>query len=225
MREYPANDAGAPTLVFGHGAGAGEEHPWIVRVARDLAAHGVRVVTFNFPYRAEGRKLPDKPPVLEAAFQAAWNEVVAADRKSGRADAPYFAGGKSMGARIASQAAARRLLSPAPAGLVFFGYPLHPPGKPGQRRDAHLPDIVAPMLFLHGTRDPFGSPDEMRELTLGASARAKRATLEVIDGGDHSLIAPKSKDPKSLERAITFAANWIVSVSQARSTPEVDLRD
>jgi uncharacterized protein len=211
VRDYPAGGPSAPTLIFGHGAGAGHEHPWIVRVARGMSERGVRVVTFNFPYRAEGRKLPDKAPVLEAAFQAMWDEVAAGDRMANRSGRWYFAGGKSMGARISSQAAATRGLSPAPAGLVFFGYPLHPPAKPEQRRDRHLPQVGAPMLFLHGTRDPFGSPEEMRMLVDGLTG----ASLEIVPGGDHSLAASKRDDParRSLDRAMDVAAGWILKLS------------
>jgi predicted alpha/beta-hydrolase family hydrolase len=161
----------------------------------------VRAVTFNFPYIEEKRKVPDRGPVLEDAFAVVWREVASA------AAGLVFAGGKSMGGRIASQLAARGGFDPAPAGLVFFGYPLHPPGKPGQRRDRHLASIDAPLLFLHGTRDPFASPDEMRGLVAGLS----RATLEFIDGGDHSLVAPKRQDPEaaSLERAMDLAAAFV----------------
>ncbi len=156
-------------------------------------------MTFNFPYIDAGKHVPDSGAVLEDAFRDAWASV----RETG----PMFAGGKSMGGRIASQAAAKNALEPAPAGLVFFGYPLHPPGKPAQRRDKHLPAITAPMLFLHGTRDPFGSPDEMRALVDGLPG----ATLEIVDGGDHSLAAPKRRDPAgaALERAMDTAAAWM----------------
>ena len=185
--------------MLGHGAGAGHTHPWMIRVADGLADRGVQVVTFDFPYIAAGRRVPDRGPDLERAFEAEW--------QSARASGPMFAGGKSMGGRIASQSAARGGFDPAPAGLVFFGYPLHPPGKPAQRRDKHLPAIAAPMLFLHGTRDPFGSPDEMRDLV----ATLPSATLEIIDGGDHSLLASRQKPAASasLERALDLAAGWI----------------
>ena len=156
--QYFSSDPASATLIFGHGAGAGQDHPWIVRVAKGLAARGVRVVTFDFPYRVAKRKVPDPPAVLEKAFAAIWQETIDADRAAGRQVRAYFAGGKSMGGRISSQATAHDLLVPAPAGLVFFGYPLHPPGKPDQRRDAHLPAISVPRLFIHGTRDPFGTP-------------------------------------------------------------------
>jgi predicted alpha/beta-hydrolase family hydrolase len=211
MRQYPASAPSSPVLVFGHGAGAGEEHPWIVRVGKGLAERGVRVVTFNFPYRAEGRKLPDKPAVLEAAFRSAWDEVVATDRRDGRQPRAYFAGGKSMGAKISSQVTANGGLSPAPTGLVFFGYPLHPPGKPEQRRDKHLPAVASPMLFIHGTRDPFGSREEIESLAGGLTG----ASVEIIHGGDHSLAASKGDDPQrtSLERAMDRAAAWMLAGS------------
>ncbi len=107
-----------------------------------------------------------------------------------------IAAGKSMGGRIASQVAAKGGFDPPPAALVFFGYPLHPPNQPAKRRDEHLPRVTAPMLFLHGTRDPFGSPDEMRELV----ASLPGATLQLIDGGDHSLVV-KRKNETGLRRA------------------------
>jgi predicted alpha/beta-hydrolase family hydrolase len=197
------SDQPAPTLVLGHGAGAGREHPWMRRVASGLSDRGVAVATFDFPYMAEGRKRPDPGPVLEQAFADIWTDLV----RTASSGVKVFAGGKSMGGRIASQAAARGLLMPKPAGLVFFGYPLHPPGKPAQRRDRHLPAIDVPMLFLHGTRDAFGSPEEMRELVAGLPL----ATLEIIEGGDHSLIAAKRDDPGqiSLARAMDAAAKWM----------------
>ncbi|MEZ5320201.1 MAG: alpha/beta family hydrolase [Vicinamibacterales bacterium] len=206
IRHHPAADAGAPVLVFGHGAGAGHDHPWIRRVAAGLAARGIAVATFDFPYRAEGRKLPDKGPVLEEAFASAWREVAA-----GAAGVPLLAGGKSMGGRIASQAAAGGALVPAPAGLVFFGYPLHPPGRPAQRRDRHLPSITAPLCFLHGTRDPFGTPEEMQALV----STLPLATLALFEDGDHSLVARKRQDPdgRLLDRALDVAAAWMLRVT------------
>jgi hypothetical protein len=172
-------------------------------IAEGLAARGVTVVTFNFDYMEGGRKAPDRAPALEAAFAKVWTATLPGLPP----DARVFAGGKSMGGRIASQVAARAGFDPAPAGLVFFGYPLHPPGRPAQRRDAHLPKVASPMLFLHGTRDGFGSPDEMRDLVSGLP----RAALEIIDGGDHSLVATKRADPegRALARAMDLAARWM----------------
>ena len=204
-RAYGAADPRAPTLVFGHGAGAGQNHPWIARVASGLAARGVSVVTFNFLYKDEGRSVPDRGEVLEQSFASVWKEIAAAAR------GPLFAGGKSMGGRIASQVSAHGAFDPPAAGLVFFGYPLHPPGKPEQRRDRHLPAITVPMLFLSGTRDPFGSPDELRALVDALPG----ARLQLVEGGDHSLVANKKADPAGagLDKAIDTAAAWILTVS------------
>ena len=174
------------------------------RVTEMLTAHGIRVVTFNFPYIDAKRSAPDRPPVLEETFARIWREAAA------EADGAMYAGGKSMGGRIASQVAARGGFDPAPAGLIYFGYPLHPPGKPDQRRDRHLPSIPVPMLFLHGTRDSFGTPEEMQGL---AKTLGPRARLEIIAGGDHSLVAPKRQDPngESLLRATDLAATFMTS--------------
>lgn len=198
MERYPAGP-GSPILVLAHGAGAGEAHPWMMRVARGLAAHGISVVTFEFPYMQARRKRPDQAPVLEAAYRTAWEEAM----RDTPPDTKRFAGGKSMGGRMASQVAAANGFAPLADGLVFFGYPLHPPDAPAKRRDAHLPRIDAPMLFIHGTRDPFGTPDEMRELTASLSA----SRLHLIEGGDHSL--QRSTRGESVDDAVRAAAEWI----------------
>jgi predicted alpha/beta-hydrolase family hydrolase len=196
------------TLVLAHGAGAGSNHPWMKKVAAGLAERGVQVVLFDFAYVAAGRSVPDKAPVLEATWREVWKGVME------RATGPVFAGGKSMGGRIASMVASHPPamgFDPPPAGLIFFGYPLHPPGAPQKRRDAHLPSIKVPMLFLHGTRDPFGSPEEMEPLV----ASLKKATLRLCDGGDHSLVASKKQDPKGelLSSALDSAAEWMAGHS------------
>lgn len=199
MRTYPAPSPAA-TLVLAHGAGVGENHPWMTRVASTLAERGITVCTFNFPYMEARRRAPDRAPVLEEAFVAIWTET--ARLSSG----PLFAGGKSMGGRIATQVAARGALDPAPAGIVCFGYPLHPPGKPAERRDKHLPQIVVPLLFLSGTRDPFGSPDELRAL----AETLPTASLRLFEGGDHSIQGPRRTGaPDLVARAIDVAAEWM----------------
>ncbi|MEO7191799.1 MAG: alpha/beta family hydrolase [Vicinamibacterales bacterium] len=207
MRFYETATPDAPALLLAHGAGAGEEHPWMQRVAGGLSARGVTVATFNFPYRDAGRRLPDKGAVLEDALCAAWETL--ASRVP--AATVLVAGGKSMGGRIASQVMARRGLHPPPSALVLFGYPLHPPGKPSQRRDAHLPELAQPSLFLHGTRDPFGSPEEMRALM----STVPGGSLAVIDGGDHSLVAGGRGGAAgvSLEHAMDTAAAWILALA------------
>jgi predicted alpha/beta-hydrolase family hydrolase len=205
-----AAESPAATLVLGHGAGAGQDHPWIARVADRLAGRGITVVTFDFPYVAQGRKMPDRGPVLEDAFQSTWAAVAA------RMAGPLFAGGKSMGGRIATQVAARSALDPAPAGLVCFGYPLHPPGKPADRRDRHLPLVKAPLLLLSGTRDPFGSPDELRDLVR----TLPNASLALFEGGNHSIEGRKRTGDAEdvLERAIHTAADWMRQVA-SRGSP------
>lgn len=187
-------------LLLAHGAGAGQSHPWMKRVVSAWATHGADARTFDFPYMAAGRSAPDRAPILEGHFASVWAKEMAS------APGPRFAAGKSMGGRIASQVAARNGFVPVPDGLIFFGYPLHPPGRPDQRRDKHLPDISVPMLFLHGTRDPFGSPEEMAALV----GTLPNATLHIVEGGDHSLVALKRADPKgdAVERAVQFAYEW-----------------
>jgi predicted alpha/beta-hydrolase family hydrolase len=189
------------TVVLAHGAGAGKDHPWMKRVAQAFESAGLRVVTFNFPYIDAKRRVPDRPAVLEAHFAAVWRDAAAG------ATGPMIAAGKSMGGRIASQVAAKGELTPAPAGLIFFGYPLHPPGKPDQRRDAHLPNITAPMLFLQGTRDPFASPEEMHALV----ERLPSATLSIVEGGDHSLATTRKPGARSVEDAVAGAIGWLRS--------------
>ena len=196
------------TLVLAHGAGAGSSHPWMKKVAAGLEARGIQVVLFDFPYIRAGKSIPDRAPVLEAAWRDVWKGVTE------RATGPVFAGGKSMGGRMASMVASHSGadgFTPAPSGLVFFGYPLHPPAKPQQRRDAHLPQIRVPMLFLHGTRDGFGTPDEMESLI----ATLPNATLRLCDQGDHSLVAPKKIDKSGalLEDAMNVAASWMTARS------------
>ena len=151
----------------------------MVETAQALAARGITTATFDFPYMAKGRSAPDRAPVLEAS----WREALAAARiHDALATLPIFIGGKSMGGRIASHIAAQGVDDLA--GLVYLGYPLHPPGRPEQRRDRHLPDIKEPMLFVQGTRDEFGTAAEIAALLPGLSPRAR--LFEVADG-DHSF--------------------------------------
>src|SRR3954468_15683810 len=176
--------AGVGALVIAHGAGGGQTSSFVVRAGQELAARGILVATFDFPYITARRSAPDKPAVLEAHWRTVVAEVHA------RADferLPLFIGGKSMGGRIASQVAATGLAGVA--GLVYFGYPLHPPGRPQQRRDAHLPDIAEPMLFIQGSKDTFGSGEEIRSLLPSL----QRAALHEIAGGDHSFKVPGGK--------------------------------
>jgi uncharacterized protein len=172
--------AGATSLVLGHGAGGSRESPFLLRLAGALAASGRSVLLYNFPYSEARRRIPDPPPTLEAAVR----EVAAEARRRGAAH--VVVGGKSMGGRIASQAVANGLAADA---LVFFGYPLHPPGKETRLRDAHLARIAAPMLFLQGTRDAFARWDLIEGVTV---ALGPRAELVRIEGADHGYKVPKA---------------------------------
>ena len=167
-------------VVLGHGAGGDRRTPFLVRMAEALADSGRGALLYNFPYTDRGGRRPDPPDVLEltaAAVGDAARAEFAAER--------LVAGGKSMGGRIASQAAAQ---GARVDGLVFLGYPLHPPGKPDQMRDRHLPDIAAPMLFVQGTRDAFARWDL---LTAVLQRLGGAATLHEVSEGDHSFAVPR----------------------------------
>jgi uncharacterized protein len=185
---YPA---GAPavgaSLILGHGAGAGQQSTFMVEFARALSNLGLDLITFNFPYTEQHRRIPDRGPVLEACYRAV---IETARTKIASAAQFLFVGGKSMGGRIATQVAAADPALPI-AGLVLLGYPLHPPGRPAQRRDQHLPAIGRPMLFIQGERDAFGTPAEFQPIVNGLRPSP---TLRVVDGGDHSFKLPR-KDP------------------------------
>ena len=183
---YPAAAHGRAgvTLILGPGAGAGQTSAFIVEFATGLTAHGVDAVTFNFLYGEQGRRIPDPNDRLEACYRA----VIAAVREQMMSSGDRLAiGGKSMGGRIASQVAAAGIGDLA--GLVFLGYPLHPPGRPDRLRAAHLPDIKAPMLFVQGSRDAFGSPEELRAIMTRLEPSP---ALYVVEGGDHSFKVRKS---------------------------------
>jgi len=166
-------------LVLAHGAGAGQHSPFMTSFATALAELGVDAVTFNFVYTEQRRRIPDRRPALEACYAA----VIQAVKQQVDGSTALFIGGKSMGGRIATHVAASGL-GESPRGIVLLGYPLHPPGRPQERRDAHLPDVRCPMLFVQGSRDTFGTPAELEPVL--ASLRAP-ATLHVVDGGDHSF--------------------------------------
>ena len=182
---YPAGarDRAGITLILGHGAGAGQSSPFMVSFATELASRGLDAVTFNFFYMEHRRGGPDKPDKLEACYRAVIDTVRTHKKLKGNKVA---IGGKSMGGRIASQVAAAGVGDLA--GLVFLGYPLHPPGNPEKLRSKHLPLIKSPMLFVQGSRDTFGTDDEMRPIVK----KLPRATLHIIERGDHSLKVPKS---------------------------------
>lgn len=174
------------TLILGHGAGANQLSGFMSLFAAGLAERGVDVVTFNFLYMEQGRHVPDPQAKLEACYSAV---IEAASRHKKLKGNRLAVGGKSMGGRIGSQVAATQESADKISGIVLLGYPLHPPGRPDKLRDAHLPEIKAPMLFVQGARDAFGTPDELR---AAIKKHSLRATLYVVEGGDHSLKVSKS---------------------------------
>lgn len=181
--------AGTPTigaaLILAHGAGAGQSHPFMKAYAGALAASGVDVVTFDFPYVQQGRRVPDPAAVLEAHYRAVIDRTRS---KVASAAGALFIGGKSMGGRIATQVAAADSELTL-AGVMLLGYPLHPPGRPDKLRDAHLPKVGRPALFVQGSRDTFGTPDELRPVL---DCMSPSPTLHVVEGGDHSFKVGKS---------------------------------
>src|SRR6266478_6340033 len=189
-------------LVLAHGAGAGMCHPFMEKLAGELAGVGVATLRYQFPYMEARRRAPDAPAVLTAT-------VVAAVRAAAEAapGLPLLAGGKSMGGRMTSQAAAQRPLDGV-RGLVFFSFPLHPPNQPGTKRADHLAKVAMPMLFLQGTRDTFADLQLLRPV---CTKLGSRATLHVIETADHSFHVPKKSgrtDPEVLRELAEKAASW-----------------
>ena len=189
------------TLLLGHGAGANQTSAFMVMFAGALADRGIDVVTFNFLYAEQGRGAPDRNDKLEACYRAA---IAGVGREGKLKSNRLMIGGKSMGGRIASQVAAQT--DDGLAGLVFLGYPLHPPGNPEKLRSEHLARIRLPMLFVQGSRDTFGTPDELRPII-----KKLKASLYAIEGGDHSFkVAKKSVPQEQVYRdAQDEIARWI----------------
>jgi predicted alpha/beta-hydrolase family hydrolase len=189
--------------TLAHGAGAGMEHAFLADLARGLQELGVAVLRFQFPFMQQGSRRPDAPVVAQAAIRAAVAE--AARRVPG---VPLFATGKSFGARMSSQAQAQQPL-PGVRGLVFFGFPLHPAGKPGTARAEHLASVDVPMLFLQGTRDALADLPLVAPVVRGLG---DRATLHVVDGADHAfhvLVRSGRDDGQVLAELATVAAAWM----------------
>jgi predicted alpha/beta-hydrolase family hydrolase len=175
-------DAPRAILVLAHGAGAGMRHPFLERVARELAERGIGTLRYQFPYMEEGRSRTDPPAVAAATVRVAVGE--AARRQPG---VPLLAGGKSFGGRMTSTAASETAL-PSVRGLVFLGFPLHPAQRPSVARAEHLVRVTVPMLFLQGTRDDLADLGLMRQVCEDLGSRA---TLHVVEGGDHSFAVLK----------------------------------
>ena len=180
---YSAAAARAPVLILAHGAGAGQRSPFMTAFAEAMRAGEITTVTFDFPYMQRRRRTPDRAPVLEAAWRAVIEHVASTGEGAG-----IVIGGKSMGGRIASHVVADPGVPlRGVSGLVLLGYPLHPPGQPDRLRVAHLPALVTPTLVVQGSKDTFGSEDEVRQAFAAAPARVNWL---IVPGGDHSFKTP-----------------------------------
>lgn len=185
---YARPDNPSATMVVAHGAGAGMEHPFLTGFTAALNGLGVATLRFNFPYREAGRKFPDRPPVAITAWRAAM--AAAAQEAANHQDTgPLWAAGKSFGGRMASMAVADGM---GAAGLVYLGYPLHPPGKPEKLRDEHLYGLATPMLFLQGSRDTFATSEILEDVV---SRIGPHAVIQWVEGADHSFAVAGMKRP------------------------------
>jgi len=193
--------------LFAHGAGAGMTHKSMESNAQGLAERGIATLRYQFPYMEKGSKRPDPPRIAHAAVRAA-----AAEASKLAADLPLFAGGRSFGGRMTSQAQADSSL-PEVRGLAFLGFPLHPAGKPGIERAEHLSRVQVPMLFVSGARDALA---EMHLLEPVVAGLGDLATLHVVAGADHSLRVParSGRTPAEAEaEALDAMAEWMIDLS------------
>lgn len=192
--------------VLAHGAGAGMGHSFMAAVAEGLLQRDIATLRYQFPYMERGSKRPDSPPVAHATVRAAVAKM--ADLLP---DTPLFAGGKSFGGRMTSQAQAAMPL-PGVRGLIFLGFPLHPAGKPSQDRAKHLSDVTIPMLFLQGTNDKLAELDQLQPV---CKSLGKRATLKLFADADHSFHVPARtgrKDAQVLNDVLDQITGWIDEV-------------
>ncbi len=190
-------------LILAHGAGAGMHHPFLVALAEQIKAKGISVVRFNFPYMQKGRKAPGSPK--DAIFT--WNQVILKTQQL-FFDKKLYISGKSYGGRMASHLIIEHPDLPI-NGMIYYGFPLHAPGKDGKDRAAHLKNITQPQLFLQGTRDKLANIEMMREVLL----ELDNSKMVEIEHGDHSFNVPKSKATKEeiLMKLAEESANWIHS--------------
>jgi predicted alpha/beta-hydrolase family hydrolase len=193
----PSNRNSQTAIILAHGAGQGMNSPFMTYFHKELASRGLLSITFNFDYMDAKRRVPDSQPKLQARYRAVATDIVANYHPK-----RLIIGGKSMGGRVASYIAGD--ISQV-NGLVFLGYPLHPPGKPDQLRDQHLYELKVPMLFVSGTKDTFA---ERKLLEQVVQKIGTTATLAWIDGGDHSL-RRKKNDSQSLQIAADAIMTWL----------------
>ena len=194
-------------LVLAHGAGAGMHHPFLEKLAHELSAVSIATLRYQFPYMQGKRGAPDPPAVLTATVAAAVRAAKEAAPKL-----PLLAGGKSMGGRMTSQAAAQGQLEGV-QGLVFFGFPLHPPGNPGIKRAEHLAKVPMPMLFLQGTRDTFADLKLLRPVCAQLGSRATLHIIETADHPFHVLKSSKRTDEEVLRELAETTASWADKLS------------
>ena len=205
--------AATAALVLAHGAGAGMTHKSMVAIAEGLAQRNIATLRYNFPYMERGSRRPDAPALAHATVRAAVAE--AARLAPGL---PLFAGGRSFGGRMTSQAQALEPL-PGVRGLVFFAFPLHPPGKPGVERAGHLADITVPQLFLQGSNDEFAELDLLQATVAGLG---DRAALKLVENADHSFHVPARtgrKDADVLGEFLDAARDWMLAVTATPRAP------
>jgi predicted alpha/beta-hydrolase family hydrolase len=200
----PGNGHSSWTFIYAPGAGASIKDGFGIFAADRLAASGVATLRFQFPYTEAGRRMVDRPPVLEATWRAA---ILAAREAS----PGLVVGGRSMGGRIASQVVAQ---GEGVDGLALFAYPLHPPGQPDRLRTSHLPQITVPALFCSGTNDAFATPEELQQ----ASTLVPRAQVYMLTGADHSfriarVTGRRQKDV--WDEAVTVFIDWLGSIGPA----------
>jgi uncharacterized protein len=198
-------------LVLAHGAGAGMSHPFMEKLADEMASVSVATLRYQFPYMEERRRVPDPPAVLTAT-------VIAAVRAAAEAapGLPLLAGGKSMGGRMTSQAAAQHPLDGV-RGLVFFGFPLHPPNRPGTKRADHLAKVAMPMLFLQGTRDTLADLQLLRPVCAKLGSRAKLHVIETADHSFHVLTRSGKSDEEALRELAEETASWAEGIAEIQS--------
>jgi predicted alpha/beta-hydrolase family hydrolase len=195
-------------LVFGHGAGAGMRHRFMDAMSIRLAAAGIATFRHQFPYMEAGSRRPDARAILLATVRAAVDAGHAA-----APDLPLLAGGKSMGGRMSSLAAAEAAL-PGVRGLVFFGFPLHPAGRPSTERADHLEQVGVPMLFLQGERDQLASLDLLRPICAALRARATLHVIPTADHGFHVLKSSGRSDAEVLDELARTVAAWAAPLGQ-----------
>jgi hypothetical protein len=201
-------DQPVATHVFAHGAGAGMNHAFMQAVATGLAARSIATLRFQFPYMERGSKRPDSPAIAHAAVRAA--VATAAAQCPGL---PLIAGGKSFGGRMTSQAQAKQPL-PGVRGLCFFGFPLHPAGKPATERGDHLAAIAVPMLFLQGTRDSLA---EVKLIEPLVASLGPRAALHLVENADHSFHVPVKSGRNGseiMDELLDIMAAWVRRIVQ-----------